>query len=148
MGRRLTPKLISGSALKIFRPAISTKNMVYLFVGNKSYKYPWEKSRVIYIGTSSRGIKRITESVANRGKVLSEHGFKEFEVRIVVCPKRQKVSTWKLLESAFLIVFREKFGGIPFLNKKGGKLKERGEWLYFSKVTIRKILDELDADND
>jgi hypothetical protein len=66
-------------------------------------------------------------------------------VRLLTCRPRKRVQTWRKLERAFLLVFRELHGNdIPYLNKQGKEITERGEFDIFSKERIRTLIRELE----
>jgi len=44
------------------------------------------------------------------------HGGKTIDVHIATCAKRNKVQTWKELESALLDVFRKRYFELPHYN--------------------------------
>lgn len=68
----------------------------------------------------------------------------EFEVRIISCNGRQRVSKiWHKLERAALIAFREQYGQVPYCNSHGKGIAEDGEFLLFSKTRILNILEDL-----
>ncbi len=144
MAKRLTVSLKLKHAMQLTRVSIGGKKLVYVILAKRSLKYPWDRSRVVYIGTTKKGVSRIAQSVAARAQdVLSLHGVREFTVRIVTCPPRPNVKTWEKLERAFLLVFRHKYGALPKCNTQGKKMKERDEFKYFKRDRLEKVLEML-----
>ena len=144
MPKRLTISLKPIYAMQVTRVSIGKKKLVYAILVNKALKYPWGRSRIVYIGTTEKGVARIAQSVAARAqRVLSLHGVREFIVRIITCPPRPNVKTWQKLERALLLVFRHKYGALPKCNTQGKKMKQRDEFRYFSRDRLEKVLDML-----
>ena len=101
-------------AVVVHRAAFKDKKLVYVGRANKQYRYPWGRSRIVYIGTTKTGARRIASSAAKKGEdLLFEHGIKAVEFSVVTCGRLQSVATWKKLERALLIKFREKYGAVP-----------------------------------
>jgi len=110
---------------------------------NKKIKYPTGRSRIAYIGTTKKGIERISQSVAARAdNVLGIHGVDEFKARVVTCKPRQNVKTWQKLERALLLMFKECYGQVPKLNVHGKKMQETDEFEYFVKKRIQTIIED------
>jgi hypothetical protein len=144
MAKRLQIKLERKIAMHVNRVSIGKKKLVYVLLAQKQLKYPWGRSRIAYIGTTKKGMDRIAQSVAARADaVLGIHGVREFTVRIVTCRPRKNVKTWEKLEDAFLLVFRHKYGRLPFCNEKGKNMREDDEFYYFSRDRLEKVLDSL-----
>jgi hypothetical protein len=113
-------------------------------VTDKRLKYPNGKSRVAYIGTTKRGIRRVASSAARHAdEILSLRGVRSFDARVVTCQPRQRVKTWLVLERALLVVFRELYGSQPRCNSHGKKFKARDEFEYFRHKRIREIIEEV-----
>jgi hypothetical protein len=68
---------------------------------------------------------------------------KHLDLIIVLCTRRQGVETWRKLERALIIRFRERFGAIPKGNNQGKNMHWRDELDYFATKRLDKILDEL-----
>lgn len=118
--------------------------LVYVMVAKKPLEYKRGKSSIAYIGTTERGEKRVTESLAERAdEIFALHGVDELVVRVITCTPRQRVKTWVKLESALLITFRGIHGQVPLCNTKGKKMKARDCWRYFSKKRIHSVIEEL-----
>jgi len=144
MPKRLSVSLKSKHAMQVTRVSVGRKKLVYVILAKKALKYPWDKSRIVYIGTTKKGVARIAQSVAARAHdVLSLHGVREFLVRIVTCPPRPNVKTWEKLERAFLLVFRHKYGALPKCNTQGKNMKQRDEFKYFKRERLERVLEML-----
>ena len=130
--------------MSVTRVSLRGAKLVYVIVADKKLNYAGGRSRVAYIGTTKKGITRISQSVAARAEaVLGLHGVEEFEVRVVTCRPRQRVKSWLKLERALLLCFREKFCEVPKCNSHGKRIREAGEFTLFSKARIKRILDDL-----
>jgi hypothetical protein len=75
--------------------------------------------------------------------ILSLHGVRTFQARIVTCKPRSGVETWKKLERAMLLKFREIFGEVPECKFKGKKMKGSDEFRYFGNTGVKKVIDKL-----
>ena len=144
MPKRLTVKRQQTPAIVINRTAFRDNKLVYLARTNKPQRYPWGRSKIAYIGTTKKGARRIASSAAVRGEdLLEKYGMKHLEFYVVTCGKVQGVETWRKLERALLIKFREKFGAIPKANKAGTKIRWKDERKYFRPEKLDRILEEM-----
>jgi hypothetical protein len=142
--RRLHVTLHRGEAMRVSRAAIKKQRLCYILVADKRIRYADGGSRIVYIGTTGRGMGRIAGSVAQRShEVLAHRGVREFHVRIVSCQPRQNVQTWRKLERALLLVFKERYGEPPLCNTHGRRMRERDEFRYVQWRRIEGILDDL-----
>ncbi len=131
-------------AVVVHRAAFKDNKLVYVGRANRRYRYPWGRSRIVYIGTTKRGARRVASSAAKKGEdLLFEHGISEVEFSVVTCAKLQSVATWKKLERALLIKFREKYGAVPRGNFQGKKMKWDDEKDYFSHKRLDAVLEQL-----
>ncbi len=141
MAKKLLVKFSKHAVLTATRvSSVHTERLVYVLSASKALNYEFgKKSKIVYIGTTENGIRRIAESIADKaGEKLTVFGVHSLEARIVTCTPKRHVKTWKVLESACLLAFRDKFGGVPKYNKHGIKLQEGKEFQYFSKERINK----------
>jgi hypothetical protein len=144
MPKKLSVKYRKPAALIINRVAFRDKKLVYVARANKKFRYPWGRSRIVYFGTTKKGARRIASSAAWKGAdVLYDHGVKHLELIVVVCGKTQGVETWKKLERALIIRFREKLGAPPKANNTGHNMRWRDERKYFTDKKLDKIIDAL-----
>jgi hypothetical protein len=142
--RRSRLSLRRDAALSATRISIGSEKLVYLLIADKKLKYPNGKSRIAYIGTTKKGVARISQSVATRAEdILSLHGVRAFHARVVTCRPRQRVKTWLKLERALLLRFRDLYGSVPKCNSHGKKIKEMDEFSYFARNGVTLVLEEL-----
>lgn len=140
----LTVKKHKGIALEVHRLAIKVDKLVYVLLTNKKVKYNYGRSRVVYIGTTKKGARRIMQSAAVKsGELLEGYGMKTLEARIITCQRRQGVESWKKLERALLLEFRGYYGEVPIGNNQGKGIRERDEFKYFRRSRIRSIVVSL-----
>ena len=144
MPRKLPVKFGKEPSFIINRTAFRDNKLVYIARANKKLRYRLGRSRIAYIGTTRKGARRIASSAASKGEaLLYQHGIKHLELHVVVCGKVQGVKTWKKLERALLIRFRERFGQVPRANKTGKKAHWRNEKKYFTEAKLDKVIDGL-----
>ena len=76
-------------AMTVYRRALKHRKLVYVLAARKPLRYRNGRSRVLYIGTTKKGISRIAASVAHRSKtILKQRGVREMDVHVVSCEKR------------------------------------------------------------
>ncbi len=144
MPKKLKVKWHRTPAIVINRDAFRDSKLVYVARTNKTNKYPWGRSRIAYIGTTKKGARRIASSAATRGAdLLYEHGIKHLELNVVTCGKVQNVETWRKLERALIIRFRERYGRIPRANNAGSRMRWKDELKYFKTEKLDEILLDL-----
>lgn len=144
MPKRLSVKYRRPAALIINRVAFRDQKLVYVARANKKFPYPWGRSRIVYFGTTKKGVRRIASSAAWKGAdVLFAYGVKQLELIVVICGKTQGVETWKKLERALIIRFRERFGAPPEANNTGHNMRWRDERNYFTDKKLDKLIDAL-----
>src|SRR3989338_4692713 len=97
----------SKPVMTVHRRILKKKKLVYLLVGPKPVHYADGKSRIVYIGTTSKGASRIAKSAAFRAEqILAQRGFRKMEVFVVTCQGKGGLKSWVLLERALLTAFR------------------------------------------
>lgn len=142
--KKLRVSLKRGAALRADRTLLAGPKLAYVLVADKKLKYKTGRSRIVYIGTTKNGKGRVAQSVATRAeKILAMHGVKEFDARIVTCTAKQNVRTWRKLEMALIIAFRERYGEIPKCNDKGKAKEATDHFDYFSKRRLKTVLEDL-----
>ncbi len=130
--------------LTIHRTAFRDNKLVYIARANKKIRYPWGRSRIAYIGTTKKGARRVASSAAWKGEsLLYTYGIKYLEFYIVTCGKVPGVETWRKLERALLIRFKEKYGTIPEANKTGNLMRWKDELRYFSQYKLDSLIENL-----
>ena len=132
------------AAMTIRREALHEERLVYLALTNKPIKYKYGRSRIAYIGTTKRGVERIAQSAAKQSKaLLGLHGVRELEFYVVACGPRQGLKTWKKLERALIILFREQLGEVPKGNKQGPGLRWKDEREIFGRRKLEQVLESV-----
>jgi hypothetical protein len=141
---RLKVVLQQGEAMRITRVAMRANKLVYVIVADRKVRYPLGSSGIVYVGTTKKGVSRVAQSAAYWTEdVLALRGVRAFRVRILTCPPRQKVKTWRLLERALLVGFRALYGRVPRYNSQGRRMRLRDESRFFSYQRVKEILQEL-----
>jgi hypothetical protein len=141
---KLRIKYRNRPAVVVHRAAFRDDKLVYIGRANKRVRYPWGRSRIVYIGTTKKGARRVASSAARKGEdLLFEHGIMEIEFSVATCGKLQSVATWKKLERALLIKFREKYGAVPRGNVQGKRMNWQDELHYFSQRRLDALLETL-----
>lgn len=144
MPKRLRLSVKRDEALRAARVVVANPKLVYILIADKHLKYPNAKSRIAYIGTTSKGAARIAQSAANRAvAIFNLRGVRSFHVRIVTCTSRQNVKTWRKLERGMLLCFKDMFGAVPRCNSHGKRMKARDEFTYFAESAIKSVLKDL-----
>ena len=142
--RRINVSIKRDPALHATRVSVGKSKLVYVLVTDKRLEYPLGKSRIAYIGTTKRGLRRVATSAARHAdQILSLRGVRSFVARVVTCQPRQRVRTWLVLERALLLAFRERYGSQPKCNSHGKRIKVRDEFEYFRRKRLVEILDEI-----
>jgi hypothetical protein len=142
--RRSNISLKKHPALTVSRVSVGDVRLVYAMVTDKKLPYPNGRSKIAYIGTTKKGIFRMTSSVAERAnEILKLHGVESFEVRIITCPRRKHVKMWFKLEHACIVAFREHYGAPPKCNDQTDGQNPGTVFNYFSKTRIKRVLDDL-----
>jgi len=141
MARRRNIKAARHPAMTINRQALGRRKLVYLAVSNKSRKYPEARSRVVYIGTTAGGIKRIAQSAADKAELLlGDYGVKHLDFYVVSCSPLRRVKTWLKLERGLLVAFKREYGDTPIANRRGGKAGWGDVLTYFSERRLVGVL--------
>jgi len=125
----------------ITREAVKTKKLVYLAVTSKRLAYPKGNSRIAYIGTTKKGSDRVARSAANRAnELLDLRGVSSLEFFVVTCHPRQRVKTWRKLESGLVLAFKDLFGSPSKCNEQGKNMKWANERDYFTLTGLKGVV--------
>lgn len=144
--KKLTIHTAAKPALVISRPAFNADRLVYLAVANKPLKYPHARSRIAYIGTTKSGASRIAASAAYRAKdLLALHGVTSLSFYVVTCASRQRVKSWRKLETGLILAFKHLYGRPPKCNVKGKNQKWGDELDYFTKYRLESVLQKYEG---
>jgi hypothetical protein len=139
--KKLTIQTSKRYAIKITRSAFKADRLVYVAVANAKLKYPHGKSRIVYIGTTKAGARRIASSAAYRAPdLLGLYGVKDLSFFIITCASRQAVQTWRKLESGLILTFKYLYGEPPKCNRKGKNQKLKDELEYFTRNRLEAVI--------
>jgi len=152
MARRRKINRILQPVLTVNRAAMKVKRLVYFLVADHSIQYGKKgSSRILYIGTTKTGARRIAISAVYQlaaAKKLKLRGVKRLDA-FVVWAKSKKgpqtkrgVAHWNLLERAILLRFREIYGQVPRLNTQGRKMRKKHEFKTFRESTIDRLINK------
>ncbi|MBE2180166.1 MAG: hypothetical protein IAE97_06810 [Chthoniobacterales bacterium] len=146
MARTPSPKVHNSPAITITRTAYAASELVYIAYANKPLRYQHGKSKIAYIGTTKKGAGRVANSAVWKAEELfARKGVHTLEFYIIAAPRKGKVATYRKLERALLLRFRERFGSIPHANKQGKNLRWRDEYEFVTPRRIDKIIDDFSA---
>lgn len=144
MAKRAKISLKREVALTARRILIGGQKLVYVLVAERAVKYPWGRSRILYIGTTRNGSARVAQSVSARAdNILQRHGVKLFHARIVTCSPRRRLKTWVELERALLRIFRELYGELPKCNGRGVRTRKPERRRLFNRDRLVSIVQQL-----
>jgi len=114
---------------------------VYFQVADKPISYELGRNRIVYIGATGVGSERIMSSIAERiPDAFKIHGVNTIEVHEIACAPRQRIKTWRVLERACLLVFKETYGQPPRMNTHGIGLWWTNESKYFDLDQLRRVM--------
>ena len=139
------------TALTVTRSAIEAKKLVYVLTANKKISYSKGKSRIVYIGTTTKGLKRVASSAAAKAvSILTMKGINKLSAYILTYKGVHGLSnTHKHLERAAITVFKLQYGDIPLANKQGVDiLSAHKEFKYFDPKNVLKKLNKFEELNE
>ncbi len=94
MPRRLFIKGDPKPAITITRRSLGKQKLVYVARANRQFRYPFRRSAIVYIGTTTSGARRVAASAAGKAKsLLTHHGVKQLDFYVVTCKARRNVQT-------------------------------------------------------
>lgn len=143
------PIRISGPkyVMSIMRDALENKCVSYLILANRRLQYGKGGSKIIYIGGTIDGIRRVAESTASRTEIFEQYDVREIKTYTISCePRQRKEDMWgdvQNLERAILKVFEDLYGETPKLNRQGAGPRAQDALNCFSETRIRQILQRL-----
>jgi hypothetical protein len=142
---KLKVRLHRSVALTVTRTDVRTDRLVYFIVARRPQRYPRDRSPIVYIGTTQKGLGRIAASAAEHAdEVLALYGVDRFDVRVITCGTRRRVQTWRKLETALLLLFQQHYGALPLCNERGKRIRETDEvFRYFRRERLLKVLSGL-----
>lgn len=121
MPRKLGVTVRKEAVVEVYRkglPKRGSKKCVYFVCADKAQKYPYkERSKIVYIGTTERGLDRVAESMKKKAPEAFEiHGVKKISFYIIQSQRRQNRETWNELERDLILKFKGLKGAVPKLN--------------------------------
>jgi hypothetical protein len=144
--QRLLVHLNKKLVMTVHKRVLKKKKVVYLLTTANPIKYKFGRSKVVYIGTTKKGVGRIAGSAAGRAeKIMSGRGLKELNVFVVSCSPHPGVPSWKRLEDALLAIFLSEYHELPMCNDHGKKKRFNEELQsMFKRPAIEKVLNYFD----
>ena len=140
----LTIAVKSRLGMVVNRASTDHEKLVYVITRDKPIRYKKGSSHIAYIGATRSGAERITTSLATKSDtLLAQWGVRHLVIRVVTCRPLQRVKTWKKLETALLLCFRDRHGQWPLLNKRVKQVPS-DEFEYFRKPRVKTALKELE----
>lgn len=131
-------------AMSVTRLPSSQRKICYLVVANKIIAYRTGRSKLVYIGATDEGVSRVVSSVAGRtNEILAQHDLTHFDTHVITCRSIPGVDTWRKLERALLLTFRDLYGELPLCNRHRAGLQEEDEFSFFTRERIRNVLEDL-----
>jgi len=144
LSRRLSVMVKWPPAMTVTRLTGSPSKLCYVVTANKIVAYSKGRSKIVFIGATDEGIARLVTAVASRtDEILSNHDLTHFEAHVVTCKALPRVQTWRMLERALLVTFRDLHGEPPLCNRHGARLQEEDAFAYFARERILNVLEDL-----
>ncbi len=141
--RKPRPKVHNTPAITITRTAYAAAELVYIAYANQPIRYEHGDSRIADIGATKNGVWRVASSAAGRAEELfTRRGVHTLEFYLVAAPRKGKHATYRKLERALLLRFRERYGSIPCANKQGKRLRWRAGDNVFTQASINTIIED------
>lgn len=143
MARRLTITPSKKPALTVTRRAVRSRKLVYIICAPRPRGYPKRKSRVIYIGTTEKGVHRVAASAAGKAvEFLEDWGVRQLDIFLITCPPRPGRAAWIDLERDLLITFVLEYGGAPKGNTSGKNLTPDRLSRVFNYQRLKRVLKQ------
>jgi len=144
--RRLQIHLNPKEVMTVHRRILRKRKVVYLLVAKSPVKYRGGRSQIVYIGTTRKGVRRISGSAAHHAEeIMATRGIKVIDVFVVSCTSRSGLQTWEWLEDALIAAFRAEYEQLPKCNDQGKKLKWNDELdRMFKRKKIEQVLTRFD----
>lgn len=135
-------RLVAKPVMSAHRRSLKQKYLVYVLAINKPLKCKKGYSRIVYIGTTEKGVARISASVAQRAeKALRVYGVKRIAAFVLTCAPLKSTKVWLKLERAALLAFKDIHNQVPWLNIMGKNYKNRD---VFDLIAYNSILKQLE----
>lgn len=134
------------AALTLTRLAVHAEKLVYVIVSNKPKKYGKRRSRIVYIGTTRKGVDRVLGSVAAKARqALADHGTRRIDVYVYTARRRKHVAMWKKLEQGLLLSFKDVYGCVPRYNTHGKNKDWTDEGYYLSTAGLKSVITRYES---
>ena len=148
--RRLQVHLNKKEVMTVHRRILKKRKVVYLLVARSPVKYKGGRSQIVYIGTTRKGMRRISGSAANHAEeIMATRGLKVIDVFVVSCSSRSGLQTWEWLEDALIAEFRAEYEQLPMCNDRGKKLKWTKELdKMFKRKAVGQVLTRFDPQDN
>ncbi len=118
--RSITVRETRRPAMTITRAALRAEMVVYLICSVCPQKYDMGRSRILYIGTTSRGAKRYSTSLSHKAiECLEAWGVRELNIHTLAPGGDREDKLWLTLESDLLRAFKARYGTVPLKNTSG-----------------------------
>lgn len=129
--------------MTVHRRIMDRDRIVYLLTVPKPIRYRSGRTRIVYIGTTRRGVSRIAASVAARATdAFDGDGRHRVEVYVLACTPTPGLDSWRLLERALISEFRARHHDLPACNAQGKSFRWNDQLQrYFRRDRIRKLLE-------
>jgi len=128
-------------ALTLTQIAVRVEKLAYVLAANRAQNYGRKKSRIVYIGTTKKGVDRIAGSIAAKARgALDLHGVTTVEAHVYSCRARRGKMMWRVLERGLLLSFRERYGCLPLFNKQGQSFDWEEIEPYFSPAGLKNVV--------
>jgi hypothetical protein len=142
----LTIRTSAKPALTITRTAVQSADLVYVAVANVPVKYPNGYSRIVYIGKTAKGAKRIAQSAAAKAnEMLGLFGVSHLELFVVTCSAvagNNSVDAIHKLERGLILAFKDNFGEPPRCNTAGKKMIWTDEENFFTYYRLNSVIEK------
>jgi hypothetical protein len=91
--------------ITVYRRALKHRKLVYILAARKPLRYKDGRSRILYIGTTKKGIGQIAASVAHRSKtILKQRGVRALDVHMWFRVRQYRASSLGLYWNALWLL--------------------------------------------
>jgi len=146
--KHLRIRLEPDPVMEVHRRSLKATKLVYFLVAPKPVRQTRGRSRILYIGTTGTGVKRMASSAAYRAEeIFATRGVRRLHVFAITCTgKRGLKARWRSMEQAFLAQFCNRYGSLPACNERGRTFfwSSRRDRLY-RRAAIDRILEQCEG---
>lgn len=145
-GKSITIREASRPAMTITRAALRAEKVVYLICSARPQKYDMGRSRILYIGTTSRGAKRYATSLSHKAiACLRAWGVRELNIHTLTPGGDHEDKHWLTLEGDLLRAFKARYGSVPLKNTAGKNYRISELSGSFTRKRLDSILTKYEA---